>query len=120
MLFAARRHGRAGHAADDRTDRRALTAAGDAADDGPEPGAAADFPGGALALALAGGLDVRGRDFVDDPAERDVFSLSVILSLPFIWPDCWTLTACSVADAPRGMTIDPPTITGSSTIPLNR
>ena len=49
-----------------------------------------------------------------------VFSFSVILSLPFICPDCWTCTACSVADAPRGMTMDPPTITGSSTIALNR
>ena len=44
---------------------------------------------------------------------------SEILSLPFILPDCWTWTACTAADAPRGITTEPPIITGSSTIALN-
>ena len=43
----------------------------------------------------------------------------MILSLPFIVPDCCTLAACRTADAPRGMTIEPPIITGSSTTALN-
>ena len=47
------------------------------------------------------------------------FSFSEILSLPFILPDCSTWTACTAADAPRGMTIEPPIMTGSSTIALN-
>src|SRR5262249_50204920 len=44
---------------------------------------------------------------------------SEILSLPLIFPDCSTLTAWSTAEAPRGMTIDPLTLTGSSTSDLN-
>src|SRR5688572_864883 len=34
-------------------------------------------------------------------------------------PDCFTLTACTMAAAPRGMTTAPPIITGSSTTALN-
>src|SRR5262245_21290647 len=46
-------------------------------------------------------------------------SLSEILSLPFIAPDCLTATACSTAPAPRGMTMAPLMVTGSSTTLLN-
>src|ERR1700752_4945698 len=52
------------------------------------------------------------------PPKPTALSFSVILSLPFILPDCSTLTACNMADAPRGIAIDPPIITGSSTTPL--
>src|SRR3954464_7800710 len=46
-------------------------------------------------------------------------SFSVTLSLPFILPDCSTWMASRTADAPRGMTMEPFTITGSSTTALN-
>ena len=46
------------------------------------------------------------------PPNPMAFSFSVILSLPFILPDCSTWTACRTADAPRGMTIEPSIITG--------
>ena len=95
-----------------------LAAAGDPADDRAEAGAAGHLAAGLLAFTPALRLDVRVVTWWTMPPKLMAFSFSVILSLPFILPDCSTLTACSIADAPRGITIEPSIITGSSTMRL--